>query len=319
MKTYLVTGGAGFIGSHIVAALVEKKSFEDSEIRVLDDFSTGFEQNISPYLAANEIQLFDGSILDANVCERATAGVDVVFHEAALASVPLSLKEPCRVHEVCATGTLQLLDAARRSGVRRVVYAASSSAYGETETSTKSESELPQPISPYGASKLAGEYYMRVFASSFDIETVCLRYFNVFGPRQDPLSPYSAVIPLFIRTMLSGQSPVIFGDGTQSRDFTHVSNIVGANLLASEAPREKVSGRVFNVASGVSSTLLALVEALNNILGTQIAPIHEAPRPGDILHSAADISAARDALGYTPKTTFVEGLRDTVRYYRNTL
>ncbi|MDO4858297.1 MAG: SDR family oxidoreductase [Thermoguttaceae bacterium] len=323
MTSYLVTGGAGFIGSHIVERLVNQRldqidaGQEPDTIRVLDDFSTGFEQNIAPYLATFNIELFDGSLTDAEIVARAVDGVEIIFHEAALASVPLSIEQPLRVHNACVTGTVQLLDCARRAGVRRVVYAASSSAYGDTEVCPTPESVLPAPISPYGAAKLAAELYLEAFAASYGIETVRLRYFNVFGPRQDPKSPYSAVIPLFISAMLKGQAPTIFGDGRQSRDFTFVSNIVDANLLAAQAPAPDVSGKVFNIANGKSVDLLTLVSTLNEILGTQIEPKHLPPRVGDILESRADISAARRFLKYEPQTDLLEGLRQTVEWYKN--
>ncbi|MBQ9456604.1 MAG: SDR family oxidoreductase [Thermoguttaceae bacterium] len=322
MTSYLVTGGAGFIGSHIVERLVNQRLDQDAgqepdTIRVLDDFSTGFEQNIAPYLATFNIELFDGSLTDAEIVARAVDGVEIIFHEAALASVPLSIEQPLRVHNACVTGTVQLLDCARRAGVRRVVYAASSSAYGDTEVCPTPESVLPAPISPYGAAKLAAELYLEAFAASYGIETVRLRYFNVFGPRQDPKSPYSAVIPLFISAMLKGQAPTIFGDGRQSRDFTFVSNIVDANLLAAQAPDPDVSGKVFNIANGKSVDLLTLVSTLNEILGTQIEPKHLPPRVGDILESRADISAARRFLKYEPQTDLLEGLRQTVEWYKN--
>lgn len=323
MKTYLVTGGAGFIGSHIVQRLAEQREAqiargeEPDVIRVLDNFSTGFEQNISPYLAAFEIELFEGSLTDPEVVSRAVDGAEIIFHEAALASVPLSVEHPLKVHDACVTGTVQLLDCARRAGVRRVVYAASSSAYGNTEVCPTHEKILPAPISPYGAAKLAAELYLEAFASTYGLETVRLRYFNVFGPRQDPKSPYSAVIPLFISAMLRNEQPNIFGSGRQSRDFTYVSNVVDANLLASEAPAEDVSGKVFNIANGQSSDLLTLISALNEILGTDIQPNHLPARVGDILESRADISEARRWLKYEPRMNLLEGLRKTVEYYRN--
>lgn len=322
MTTYLVTGGAGFIGSHIVERLVSRredqldKGLEPDTIRVLDNFSTGFEQNISPYLASFNIELFEGSLTDAEIVSRAVDGVEIIFHEAALASVPLSVESPLRVHEACVTGSVQLLDASRRAGVRRVIYAASSSAYGNTKVCPTPESILPAPISPYGAAKLAAELYFQAFAETYGLETVRLRYFNVFGPRQDPKSPYSAVIPLFISAMLRGEAPLIFGDGRQSRDFTFVSNIVDANLLASEAPARDVSGKAFNIANGASVDLLTLVSTLNEILGTQIEAKRLPPRVGDILESRADISEARRLLKYEPRTGLVEGLRRTVEHYR---
>lgn len=313
MKRCLVTGGAGFIGSHIVERLVQK----DVEIRVLDNFCTGFEKNLSPWLEEGRIQLFRGDLNDERIVSEAVEGVDVIFHEAALASVPLSVEKPLEVHRACVTGSVQLLDAARKAGVRRVIYAASSSAYGDSPTSRKQEWELPAPISPYGAAKLAAELYLEAFWATYGLETVRLRYFNVFGPRQDPHSPYSAVIPLFIKAMMRGKAPTIFGDGKQSRDFTYVSNVVDANLWAAEAPAENVAGKVFNVANGQSIDLLTLVETLNAILGTAILPIHEAPRVGDIRESVADIARAQQELGYEPRCGWREGLEKTVAFYRD--
>ena len=228
-----------------------------------------------------------------------SSGVDCVFHQAALPSVPRSMESPLDTHAACVTGTVTLLDAARRAGVRRVVYASSSSVYGDQPASSKRESDLPAPISPYGAAKLAAEYYCRAFAASFPLETVSIRYFNVFGPHQDPNSPYSAVIPLFITAILSGGQPVIYGDGLQSRDFTFVANVVHGNLLAADVPG--VSGRVFNVAMGGSIDLLCLLASLNRLLGTEVKPIHADPRPGDIRESMADITMARRDLGYEPR------------------
>lgn len=308
MRTFLVTGGAGFIGSHIAEALVGR----GDRVRVLDNLSTGFLKNLDPI--RESVEFLEGDLLDADTVARAVAGVDCVFHQAALASVPRSLENPLATHAACVTGTVTLLDAARRAGVRRVVYAGSSSAYGDQAFASKRETDLPAPISPYGAAKLAAEYYCRAFASSFRIETVTLRYFNVFGPRQDPDSPYSAVIPLFITAILAGKSPVIYGDGQQSRDFTFVANVAAANLLAADAPG--ASGRVFNVAAGGSISLLQMVTTLEKLLGVRVSPIHAARRPGDILQSMADISAARECLGYAPQVDFVEGLRRSIDYYR---
>ncbi|HWA99534.1 MAG TPA: SDR family NAD(P)-dependent oxidoreductase, partial [Pirellulales bacterium] len=260
MRTFLVTGGAGFIGSHITEALVRR----GDRVRVFDNLRTGKLENLQEF--ADKIEFVQGDLTDAAAVASVVRGVDCIFHEAALASVPLSMERPLDTHHNCVTGTLQLLDAARRANVRRVVYAASSSAYGDQPTSSKRETDLPAPISPYGAAKLAGEYYCRAFAASMGIEAVCLRYFNVFGPRQDPNSPYSAVIPLFMTAMLVGRQPVIYGDGLQSRDFTYVGNVVEGNLLAVDAPG--VSGQVINVANGRTTNLLDLVAALNRMLGT---------------------------------------------------
>ncbi|MBN2024472.1 MAG: SDR family oxidoreductase [Pirellulales bacterium] len=309
MKTYLVTGGAGFIGSHIAEVLIER----GDAVRVIDNLSTGRLVNIEPF--RDRIEFLEADLRDADAVAEAVRGVDCVFHQAALASVPRSVESPLDTHAHCVTATVALLDAARRAGVRRVVYAASSSAYGDQPFSSKRETDLPAPLSPYAAAKLAGEYYLRAFAATYGLETVCLRYFNVFGPRQDPDSPYSAVIPLFITAMLAGRQPVIYGDGLQSRDFTFIGNVVDANLLASEA--QDVSGRVFNCGNGRSTDLLTLIRSLNALLGTRIEPRHEPPRPGDVRHSMADISQAHACLGYEPRVGFDEGLRRSIDYYRS--
>jgi len=309
MRTFLVTGGAGFIGSHIAEALVAG----GHRVRVLDNFSTGHRSNLEGIL--DRIELVEGDLLDAAVVDRAVAGVDCVFHEAALASVPRSVEAPLATHAACTTGTVELLDAARRAGVRRLVYAGSSSAYGDQPASSKRESDLPAPISPYAAAKLCGEHYCRAFAATYGLQTVVLRYFNVFGPRQDPDSPYSAVIPLWITAMLSGSQPVIYGDGRQSRDFTFVADVVQANLLAGEAA--DVSGQVLNVAHGQSTDLLTLIAALNRLLGLAVKPRHALPRLGDVRESLADITRARQLLGYEPEVDFEEGLRRSIAYYRS--
>lgn len=309
-RLFLVTGGAGFIGSHIVEALVRR----GDRVRVLDNLSTGTRANLTPFGSA--VELVEADLVDARAVAQAVAGVDVVFHEAALASVPRSVEAPLDTHAACVTGTVNLLDAARRAGVRRIVYAASSSAYGDQPTSSKRETDLPAPISPYGAAKLAAEIYCQAFAATYGLETVCLRYFNVFGPRQDPDSPYSAVIPLFITALLSGRRPIVYGDGGQSRDFTFVANVVHGNLLAADAPAEEVSGRVINVANGRTTSLVQLLVELNRLLGTDVQPIHEPPRVGDVRESLADITQARLRLNYEPQVGFEEGLRRSIDYYR---
>ena len=308
MRTFLVTGGAGFIGSHIAEALVKR----GDRVRVFDNLSTGHRENLAP--CGDGVEFVEGDLTDAAKVAQVVRGVDCIFHEAALASVPRSVEAPLDTNAACVTGTLTLLDAARRAGVRRLVYAASSSAYGDRPTSPKHESDLPMPISPYGAAKLAAELYCRAFTATYGFETVALRYFNVFGPRQDPDSPYSAVIPLFMTALLSGKRPTIYGDGHQSRDFTFVANVVHGNLLAADAPN--VAGQVFNVANGRATSLLSLISQLNELLGTKIEPIHAPARAGDIRESLADITAARQQLRYEPQVDFEEGLRRSIDYYR---
>lgn len=309
MRTFLVTGGAGFIGSHIAEALVRR----GDRVRVLDNLSTGHLANLDGF--REPIEFIEADVTDAEAVARAVAGVECVFHEAALASVPRSIEQPLATHAACVTGTVILLEAARRAGVRRVVYAGSSSAYGDQPTSSKRETDLPAPISPYAAAKLSAEQYCRAFTATYGLETVVLRYFNVFGPRQDPDSPYSAVIPLFITAMLSGGQPIVFGDGRQSRDFSYVANVVRANLLAADAPG--VAGHVFNVANGKNTDLLTLIGEINNLLGLQVKPRHEPARVGDVRESLADITQARKLLGYEPVVDFDEGLRRSIDYYRS--
>lgn len=308
MRRILVTGGAGFIGSHIVEALVRR----GDEVRVLDNLCSGTQANLAAVAA--KIEFIVGDIADADVVAKAVAGVDCVFHQAALASVPLSVERPLDTHRACVTGTATVLDQARRAGVRRVVYAASSSCYGDQPNSSKRETDLPAVLSPYAAAKLAGEYYCHAFYHSFGLETVCLRYFNVFGPRQDPDSPYSAVIPLFITRMLAGDRPLVFGDGKQSRDFTYIENVVDGNLLAADA--KGVAGRSLNLANGAATNLLELIAAINEMLGLDVQPIHQPPRVGDVRDSLADITLARALLGYEPRIDFREGLRRSIEYYR---
>ena len=308
MRTTLVTGGAGFIGSHIAEALVRR----GDRVRILDNLSTGRRDNLAPF--ASQVEFLKGDVCNAEQVAAAVRGVDCVFHEAAIASVPRSVENPLETHEACVTGTLTVLDQARRAGVKRVVYAASSSAYGNLPFSSKRESDLPQPLSPYAAAKLAGELYCQAFFHSYGLETVGLRYFNVFGPRQDPSGPYSAVIPVFISKLLAGERPVIFGDGQQSRDFAYVENVVAANLLAAEKPN--VGGRVFNVGSGRSVSLFDLLASLNRILGTSVEPVLKPPRAGDVRDSLADISQTMSCLEYEPVISWEEGLERTVRFYR---
>ncbi len=310
MRTFLVTGGAGFIGSHIAEALVAR----GDRVRVLDNLCTGHVSNLKHL--EKQIEFIEGDITQASTVAAAVRGVDCVFHEAALASVPRSVERPLDTNAACVTGTLTVLDEARKAGVRRLVYAASSSAYGDQPTSSKRETDLPAPISPYGAAKLAGEAYCQAFTATYGFETVCIRYFNVFGPRQDPHSQYSAVIPLFITALLAGKQPTIYGDGHQSRDFTYVSNVVHGNLLAADAEAKRVAGRTLNVANGRSTSLLELIAILNTLLGTRIQPLHAPPRVGDVRESLADITQARERLAYEPPVGFEEGLRLSIDYYR---
>ena len=307
-ETYIVTGGAGFIGSHLAERLLK----DGHRVRVIDDFSTGKPKNLEGL--PGDLEVYDVSITDRDALVRPFAGADYVFHQAALPSVPRSIIDPISTHEVNVTGTLNVLIAARDAGVRRVVYAASSSAYGDVDGDFKDESMPPRPLSPYGAAKLAAEYYCQAFTAVYGLETVALRYFNVFGPRQDETSQYSAVIPLFMASMLRGQSPTIYGDGTQSRDFTYIDNVVHGNLLALRAP--KAPGRVMNVATGGRINLLDLVAQLNRLLGTSIEPILGPERTGDIKHSRASIDLAGELLGYEPVVDFDEGLARTLEWYR---
>lgn len=307
-RLYLVTGGAGFIGSHISERLLR----DGHGVRVLDNFVSGKESNLKDL--GGEVELIRGDIRDPQVLAEAMKGVYVVFHEAALGSVPRSVADPMTTHEVNLTGTLNVLLAARDAGVRRVVYASSSSVYGETKELPKREDIKPQPLSPYALSKLAGEHYITIFKQVYGFEAVSLRYFNIFGPRQDPESQYAAVIPRFVTSLMIGNRPVIYGDGMQSRDFTYVENVVEANLLASEA--DGVAGRAFNIACGGRFTLLDLLGKLKQIIGSDIEPIHEPARVGDVRDSQAGIEAARQALGYEVKVEFDEGLRRTAEWFQ---
>jgi UDP-glucose 4-epimerase len=308
MGACLVTGGAGFIGSHLVLRLLE----QGERVRVLDDFSTGRRSNLAGL--ERDCELIEGDIRDRELVQGCMQGVEVVYHLAARASVPRSVEQPLAAHEVNVTGTLNLLLAARESGVRRFVYSSSSAAYGDTPTLPKSEEMAPQPRSPYAVSKLAGEYYCTCFAQVYGLSTISLRYFNVFGPRQDPDSPYAAAIPAFLTRMLSGRPPIIYGDGEQSRDFCYIDNVVEANLRA--AGTAGGSGEVFNIACGERITLNAIVALINHRLGTDLSPLYEPPRPGDVRHSLAALERARTVLGYEPKVMFAEGLERTIEWYR---
>jgi UDP-glucose 4-epimerase len=305
----LVTGGAGFIGSHLVDALVRR----GRPVRVLDDFSTGLRENLAHH--GTKVEVIDGSVTDPAAVEKAVRGVKTVYHLGALASVARSVEAPLVSHAACATGTLTVLDGARKAGVKRVVYAASSSAYGGYSTQEgQTEDLLPNAMSPYAAAKLAGEYYMQAFAATYGLETVRLRFFNIFGPRQRADSPYSGVIAIFTGLMQQGKAPAVHGDGLQSRDFTYVANCVQAILKAGEAAG--VSGNVYNVGTGRSVTVLDLVAALNRLLGTSLVARHADPRAGDVRYSKADISRTRKDLGYEPNVSFEDGLAKTLAWYR---
>jgi UDP-glucose 4-epimerase len=309
----LITGGAGFIGSSLARALLAR----GDKVRVIDNFSSGKRENLADI--ADKVDLIEGDILDDKALSRAVDGAELIFHEAAIPSVPKSMAEPVENHAANATGTIRVLEQARRARVRRVVYAASSAAYGEDPVLPKIETMAPAPISPYGGSKLAGEQYMQIYARAYGLETVCLRYFNVFGPRQDPQSEYAAVIPKFITMALAGKQPRIFGDGSQSRDFCFIDNVIEANFKAGSAPAAQVSGGVFNIACGQATDLNRVVALIGDYLGRKIDPIYEDERAGDIKHSWADIGAARQRLGYTSAISFAEGLNRTIDWYKSRL
>ncbi len=309
MATYLVTGGAGFIGSNIVDELLQR----GQKVRVLDNFATGKEENLAG--VAERIDLIRGDVRDVGAVNRAVAGCDFVLHQAALASVPRSIADPVSNNEVNVQGTLNILMAAQKHRVKRVVYASSSSVYGDSEELPKVETMTPNPKSPYAVAKLAAEYYCRVFAGLHGMTTVSLRYFNVFGPRQDPNSQYSAVIPLFVKALIEKRAPTINGDGEQSRDFTFIANVVAANLLACEANIS--GGRVYNIACGGRFTLNELYSALARQLGSKIEPVYGPPRPGDVRHSMAGIERIERDLGYQVSVSFEEGIERTVRWYQD--
>jgi UDP-glucose 4-epimerase len=311
LANYLITGGAGFIGSHLAHALIER----GDQVRVLDNFETGLEKNLAPIRDRIDLRRID--LANAAAVHSACEGIDYIFHEGALPSVPRSVKEPRPSHETNIDGTFNVLEGARLSRIKRVVYAASSSAYGNQPGFPRVETMAPQPLSPYAVQKLTGEFYMQAYFRVYGLETVCLRYFNIFGSRQVPDSPYSGVMARFILMMMRGQTPTIFGDGEQGRDFTHVENVVNANLLAIEAPADQVAGRVFNIACGERHTLNETYAFLATLLGFEHPPIYGAEREGDVRDSLADISAASAALSYVPRISFEEGLRRTVAWYRD--
>ena len=315
-RTILVTGGAGFIGSNLVEALLKR----GEDVRVLDDFSTGRRENLADAPAwaragGGRFNLVEGTICDPGTVARSMAGAGAVLHEAAVASVPLSIRDPLFSHDVNVRGTLLLLVAARDAGVRRFVFASSCAIYGDDPAMPKVETMLPAPISPYGNDKLAAENYVGLFHRLYGLPTVSLRYFNVIGPRQDPASDYAAVVPRFATAILEGKPPVIYGDGGQTRDFNPVANVVEANIRALAAP-ESACGRTYNIAKGERMSLLDLASRMGALAGREVVPVHAPPRPGDIRHSGADISAAREALGYTASAGVDEGLADAIAWYR---
>lgn len=310
-QTYVVTGAAGFIGSHIAERLLR----DGQRVRVIDNLSTGGTDNLDWLRSLNgDLSVSIGSITELDLMQTQCRGADYILHQAALPSVPRSVADPLETHRHCVDGTLNVLIAARDNDVKRVVYAASSAAYGDQAGERKVETMRPAPISPYGVAKLTGEYYAAAFTASYGLETVSLRYSNVFGPRQNPASTYAAVIPKFISLMLRGERPVVFGDGRQSRDFTYIDNVVSGNLAACSAPN--AAGETINLAAGGRVSINELVAELNLILGTKLAPIYTDERLGDIKHSLADVSKARDLLGYTPVVDFATGLRRAVDWYR---
>lgn len=308
---YLVTGGAGFIGSHIAEALVKR----GDRVRVLDNLMTGKRENLAHL--TGKLEFIEADIRDAAATRQAMEGVNIVFHEAAIPSVPRSVAEPQLNHDANVNGTFNVLMAARDAGVKRVVFAASSSAYGDTEVLPKVETMMPNPLSPYAAAKLVGELYCQTFTRVYGLETVALRYFNVFGPRQDPTSPYSGVISKFVTALLNNEAPTIFGDGEQSRDFTYIANVVDANLRAAEAP--DAIGQVMNLGIGQRITLNQLFEELQKIIGTNLKPNYAETRAGDVRHSLADIARAESLLGYRPLVGLAEGLKYTVDWYKENL
>lgn len=311
MNKFLVTGGAGFIGSNIARKLISQGCF----VRVVDNLLTGKKTNLNDVI--NKIEFIEADIGDPQIAKQASQGVDVILHQAALPSVPRSVEEPAATHRHCVNATFNLLLAARDAKVKRLVFAASSSAYGDTPVLPKVETMLPMPLSPYAAAKLMCEYYCSVFYKVYGLETISLRYFNVFGPYQDPTSQYAAAIPAFVTSILKDKSPTIFGDGEQSRDFTYIDNVVHANLSAARAKETK--GQAINIACGEAVTVNQIIEMINKAVGKKIKPAYVDSRPGDVKHSLADISLAKKLIGYEPKITFKDGLEKAIAWYRDNL
>ncbi|MFH1075665.1 MAG: SDR family oxidoreductase [Pseudomonadota bacterium] len=314
MKCVLVTGGAGFIGSNLAEALLRRGDM----VRVVDNFSTGKRENLAftelDKTALSRLEIMEGDLTEIELCRKAVKGMDYVLHQAAIPSVPRSIKKPIESNDANINATLNLLVEARDGGVKRVVFSSSSSVYGNTPVLPKTEAMTPCPLTPYAVQKLTAEHYLRIFYELYGLETVCLRYFNVFGQRQDPNSEYSAVIPKFIKALLAGNRPMVFGDGEQSRDFTYVKNVVHGNLLALEAPN--AAGKAMNLACGSRLTLNELLAILKNIIGSKVEPVYADPRPGDVKHSHADISMSRELLGYEMQVSAEEGLAITVEYFK---
>lgn len=311
MDKFLVTGGAGFIGSSICRKLISEGCF----VRVVDNLLTGKKSNLAGVI--DKIEFIEADMGDSEVAQSVVKDIDVVLHQGALPSVPLSVEDPASTHKHCVDATFTLLLAARDAGVKRFVYAASSSAYGDAPTSPKTETMPVRPLSPYAVGKLVGEYYCSVFSGVFGLETVALRYFNVFGPRQDPKSQYAAAVPAFVTAILKDKPPTVYGDGEQSRDFTHIDNVVSANLLAAAA--KQTAGEVINVACGQAVTVNEIIAMINKLLGKNIKPIYAEPRAGDVKHSLADIAAARNLIGFEPIVSFSEGLQLAIDWYRDNL
>lgn len=307
---YLITGGAGFIGSNITKKLLET----GEEVRILDNLSTGNINNLNQFL--DKVEFINGDFSDIEIARQSVKGVDFVLHHGAIPSVQRSIDNPIETNNVNISGTLNMLIACRDEGVKKFIYAASSSAYGDSPTMPKEESMMVSPKSPYAIQKLTGEYYCQIFNKIYGLETICLRYFNVFGPNQDPNSPYSAVIPLFIKKILNDENPIIYGDGETSRDFTYVENNIDANIKACLS-KENIGGEIINIACGYQVSLNKLVSEINKILGKDIKPIYKEERKGDVKHSLADISKANKLLGYEPKISFEEGLKNTIDFYKN--